>query len=395
LREGETVDARAAMREAIGKLAAKARARAREIDELRSLPPDLYAELKATGVFHALTPRSHGGAELPLSAVHDMIFDASRANGSLGWMVMVGMTQGPGFGLLPRDTALRLLRGGTPPTIRGTIAPKGIAVPADGGFRVTGRWPFASGGPETDLVAGNCLVYRDGKPALNEDGVPDARICILPASQATFIDTWHALGMRGTDSRDVAFEDVFVPTEMTYNIFTTRSHFETPHTYLPVRLAYALAHAAIALGIAQGALDEIAELAPRKRPAIHPGATLAHDPVFRHELGENSLRVAAGRAFLERTTEDCWQAGTERRRLSPREILTARSMSAFVTEQCIEVVNWTFAAAGSESLYDTSPIQRRLRDIQVARQHATVSKHTYQTLGATVLGESVSPMELF
>ena len=147
--------------------------------------------------------------------------------------------------------------------------------------------------------------------------------------------------------------------------------------------------------VARQALDEIAELAPRKRPAIHPGSTLALDPVFRHELGENSLRVEAGRAFLERTTEECWKAGAEQRRLSPREILTARSMSAFVTEQCIEVVDWTFAAAGSESVYDTSSIQRRLRDIHVARQHATVSKHTYQILGAIVLGESVAPMELF
>lgn len=395
VREGDTVDVQAAMREAIVKLAAKVRARAGEIDELRALPPDLYSELKATGVFHALTPRRYGGSELPLSAVHAMIFDASRANGSLGWMVMVGMTQGPGFGLLPLDTASRLLKGGSPPTIRGTIAPKGIAVPVEGGFRVTGRWPFASGGPDTDLVAGNCLVYRDGKPALDDAGVPDARICVLPASQAKFIDTWHVLGMRGTDSRDVAFEDVFVPTEMTYNIFTTKSNFDTPHTYLPVRLAYALAHAAIALGIAQGALDEIVELAPRKRPAVHPGTTLVHDPIFRHELGENSLRVEAGRAFLERTTDECWKAGAERRHMGAREILTARFMSAFVTELCIEVVDWAFGAAGSESVYDTSSIQRRLRDIQVARQHATVSKHTYQILGATVLGESVAPMELF
>jgi alkylation response protein AidB-like acyl-CoA dehydrogenase len=381
--------------DAVERISIKACDRAAEIDDARAFPADLFAELVGSGAFRALLPREHGGLDMPMSLMNEMTTIAARANGSMGWMMLVGAPQGLGLGLLPELKGREMLARNPLPMIRGAIAPKGRAEPVDGGYRVSGRWPFASGGPATDFVGGNCLVYRDGEPHIGANGVLEARICIIPADRAKYLDTWHVLGMRGTDSCDVVFEDVFVPEEMSYNIFTTKSFLGNTAARLPFRVLLSFGHAALALGIAQGALDDITALAVGKRPSMQPGATLGEDAVFRHSLGEQMLRLEAGQAFLDKVTADIWGTSERREELSPRQILVARTMSMFITRECVNVVDWAYTIAGSHSVYDSSSLQRRLRDIHVATQHAAVHTNAYRVLAAAALGDDIPPMELF
>lgn len=385
----------AAAVEALGMVAAKAAARAVEIDAAGAYPADLFDELVASGAFRALLPREHGGLDMPMALINEMTRIAARANGSTGWMMLVGAPQGLGLGLLPEAVGRELLARTPLPFIRGAVAPKGKAVPVEGGYRVSGRWPFASGGPVSDYVGGNCLVYRDGHPHIDADGIPEARICLLPASEAEFLDTWHVLGMRGTDSCDVQFEDVFVPEEMSYNIFTTKNFLDNTAARLPFRVLLSYGHAAIAIGIAEGAIDDISALATAKRPSMNPGATLGEDPVFRHQLGENLLRLGACRAFLDRITDESWAVSEGGGRLSNALILTTRTMSSFVTGECVKIVDWAYTVAGSHSVYDSSSLQRRLRDLHVATQHAAVHTIAYRVLAAERLGEAIPAIEFF
>jgi alkylation response protein AidB-like acyl-CoA dehydrogenase len=278
---------------------------------------------------------------------------------------------------------------------RGTIAPKGVAVPSEGGYVVSGQWPFASGGPNPDLVVAHCVVMENGAPRFGSGGVPETVLVLLRAAEVEFLDTWHVLGLRATDSRDFAVQEVFVPKQLTTNLFTATNCLEMPAGRLPLRVALAMGHAAVAIGIAEGALEDIADLARTKRAAMNPAAVLAEDPVFRHTLGEQSLRCLAARAMLEACTERAWQAALSGRTLTTREILEGKTMAGYITAECTKVVDFAYTQAGSASVYDGSSLQRRLRDIHTATQHVAATSEGYRTLGAALVGADLSPMELF
>jgi alkylation response protein AidB-like acyl-CoA dehydrogenase len=381
--------------EGLKKVESDAARRADEIDELRSIPPDLFDDLVATGFFQSLFPKAYGGYELSLSQVNEMLIGGARANPSLGWVMMIGGHGGPLLGMLPMESVTKLLDGRPAPRLRGAVAPKGVAVPVEGGYVVSGQWPFASGGPAPDLVLANCLVIEGGAPRFNPAGVPETVVVFVPASDVEFLDTWQVLGLRGTDSCDFAMKEVFVPEDMTANIFTSTNCFDTAPLRLPIRVYLATGHASFAIGVAEGALEEIAELAKTKHAAMNPSMRLADDPVFRHIIGENSLRLASVRALLDRTTETAWEAGVSGRKLSPAETLVGRTMAGYITAECVKIVDAAYTLAGSVSLYDASSLQRRLRDIHVATQHVAATGEGYRTVGALLVGDEMTPMDLF
>lgn len=368
--------------------------RAAEIDDKRSIPEDLYDELEETRVFDALTPKELGGLGLSMRQVAEIIVEGARANGSLGWLLMIGSAQGIGFGKFNEDSVRHLLKEFPRLRSRGVFAPKGVAVPKDDGYVISGQWPFASGGPNPHFMSGNCMVHRDGKPSMLPEG-PEMIMALMPADQLEPIDTWYTLGMRGTDSRDYAARDVFVPQEMTLDIYTAKSFYDTPAARLPTRVALAAPHAAVAVGIAQGALDDITGLAKTKRAAMNPSALLADDAVFRHTLGEQTLRLTSARSMLYHLTEQLESWAAEGQPLSPTDTLIGRSMAAYVTHECVKVVDAAYTFGGSEPVYEGSSLQRRLRDIHVATQHIAASPEAYRVLAAAVLGEELSPRELF
>ncbi|MZG15878.1 hypothetical protein GTY44_20710 [Streptomyces sp. SID5914] len=379
----------------VRRVAGKAAERAVEIDKLRSFPADLYDELEGTGVFESLTPQAFGGLELPLATVNEAIIEGARGNGSLGWLLMIGTAQPTSFGQCPEPTVIKLFKERPHVRMRSAVAPKGIAVPVEGGYRVTGQWPFTSGGPDPDFVGGNCLVMEDGEPRLGPSGLPDMMVAIMPASDVKPLDTWHVLGMRGTDSRDHAAEDVFVPEEMTVNAWTAKSVFDTPVAFVPLRVSIGTGHAAVALGIARGALDDITELSKTKRPSLNPMAVLSEDPCFLQTLGEHTLRFTAAKALLDQMTADAWQCAVARDELSTPQTYIGRTMAAYITAECVKIVDWAYTAAGGSAVYEGSSLQRRLRDIHTATQHVMVSTDGYRTLGKVLTGQQLSPMEQF
>jgi alkylation response protein AidB-like acyl-CoA dehydrogenase len=385
----------AAILDGVRKVADQAAARAAEIDAARRFPQDLYDQIVATGIFYATAERDYGGVDMPLDLINEAILISSRANGSMGWLMMVGVNHGAGIGAFPKPLADELHASMPRARRRGLIAPKGIAIPTEGGFMISGQWPFASGGPDTQIISANCIVLRDGKPSFSAEGVPEAIMAILPADKAELLDNWQVLGMRGTDSCDVVIRDAFVPAERTINVFTATSFFEGPIARIPLRVALSMGHTSVAVGIAQGALDDIVALAETKRAGMNPTQRLFDQPLFRHFLGEHTLRLAAMRAMLDDMTAKAWAAGVESRKMTPVEILAGRTTAAFVTAECVKIVDWAYTAGGSTSVYDTSSLQRRFRDIHVATQHASCHLDGYATLAAARLGEPVSRMELF
>jgi alkylation response protein AidB-like acyl-CoA dehydrogenase len=172
-------------------------------------------------------------------------------------------------GMYPQETVAALFHDRPEARIRGAIAPKGVAVPVKGGYVISGQWPFASGGPAPDFVSANCLVVDGDSPRIGTLGIPDTVMALMPATDVEFLDTWPVVGLRGTDSCDFAAREVFVPEEPTVSVLGARNCYDTPAARLPIRVVLASGHASVAVGIAQGALDDVA--LPRARD-IAPSA---------------------------------------------------------------------------------------------------------------------------
>jgi alkylation response protein AidB-like acyl-CoA dehydrogenase len=381
--------------EGVRKVAAKAAKRTTEIDEARAFPKDLFDEAEATGAFRIMTPVEYGGLGMGLREATEAVFEGARGNGSLGWLMMVGTSQSIGNGLFAPETVKMLTEDYPDVRIRGVIAPRGVAVPVEGGWRISGRWPFASGGPDPHFVAGNCMIMEDGKPLLDDHGHPQMVLAMIHADQGKFIDTWHVLGMRGTDSCDIEIDDVFVPHAMGYNVLEMSCVYDIPAAVLPLRVTLSFPHCAVALGIAQGAVDDMVELGQTKRASMNPSQLMGEDTVFRHEFGQQVLRLEAARAMLFSWVDRIWEAGEQRRELTPREVLTARLMSNHITNECTAIVDWAYTRAGSTPVYNGSSLQTRFRDIHVATQHASCHTDAYRNLGAAMLGVELTPQELF
>jgi alkylation response protein AidB-like acyl-CoA dehydrogenase len=143
------------------------------------------------------------------------------------------------------------------------------------------------------------------------------------------------------------------------------------------------------MGIASGALEDLRVLAKTKRPAFNPGMRLAEDPVFQFRLGQLDIRLAAVRALAEKDVGAIWDAAVAGEPATDLSAVRQRATVARAHTECVEIVNEAFGLAGSNAMYNTSTLQRRLRDVRTAAQHAAASAEIYTIVGALLVGEDV------
>jgi indole-3-acetate monooxygenase len=193
-------------------------ARAGEIERKRHIPSDLVDTLKSIGVFRLCTPYSHGGLELDVPAVLEVITDLARIDGSVGWSAMIASGAALFASRLPRETYDRIYAAGSDVAIAGSAQPAGKAEAVPGGWRVSGRWPFASGCKHADWMVGFCVTTENGSPAAGTDGTPQVRGVILPAKYWQIEDTWHVAGLEGTGSHHIALKDALVSSDHFFDV---------------------------------------------------------------------------------------------------------------------------------------------------------------------------------
>ena len=366
----------------VRRLAPAIRARSEEIEAARCLPADLFEDLRAAGLFRMLTPRSHGGDEVGLLASLEVLEALAIADGATGWTTMIGAESPQLLSLLPRQTYDALYAAGPDVTVGGSFAPVGQAHAVEGGYRVSGRWPFASGCQRWDWLFGNCVVLDGGEPRQGADG-PAARAMLLRCDQVEIEDTWRVLGLRGTGSHHFSVADAFVPEERTFDIFFGRPCVAGVARYPIVDFSFHIT--SVVLGIAQAALDEVvAAAATRQRTSMR--APLARTPLVQHRLGHAETSLRAARAFLRAEAR-----GVVRHPEQAFLPLLARvyANDAWVAQLCASVVDTCFSTHGASGIYDTSSLQRRLRDIHTIRQHTALNDNSITRAGAALLGQPI------
>jgi alkylation response protein AidB-like acyl-CoA dehydrogenase len=363
------------------------RQRAAEIEAARRMPLDLVKQLRSLGVFRMLVPRSHGGLEIDFPSSVDVLAMLAAADGACGWTVMIGCETPQLFSLLPRESFDRIYAEGPDTICAGAFAPQGKAVVEAGGYRASGRWAFASGCQHADWIFGQCVVLEGGAPVAGPTpGAPKLRCLVLPSSAWQVLDTWYTAGMRGTGSNDIAIDGVHVPEEWTFDLWFGQPCLAGPHCAAPL-LQFSMHIGAVALGIAEGALGDLVALAGTRKVRLYAKAELADQPLFQYRLGHAELDARAARALLTSCAQDFWaqaQAGA----IDPAMFTRVLSTTAWVTETATQVVDACYRAGGGSALYETSPLQRRLRDIHTVTQHASVQENVFANVGAALLGKA-------
>lgn len=363
--------------------------RSAEIEAARRIPPDLLQELIAVGCFRMLVPKTHGGDEIDLLSSIEILETLAAADGATGWAVMIGCETPQLLALLPRHTFDTLYAKGPDVIIGGGFAPQGEARVVDGGYRVTGRWGFASGCQHCSWLLGNCMVTENGQPRLGPEGMPELRGMIFPAKEVQILDTWKVAGMRGTGSHDITVSDVFVPADRTLDIFFGQSSVPGPLFRFPL-LEFSLHIAAVAIGVAQGALDDLVKFVETKKQRLYARTPLAETPLVQYRLGHAETTLRATRAFLRAEAGRVWQFAVTGEEVDTGALTTRiLATDSWVAQTCAAIVDTCYTVGGGPSVYDTSPLQRRLRDIHTLTQHASLSESALTKNGAALVGQEV------
>jgi alkylation response protein AidB-like acyl-CoA dehydrogenase len=374
-----TIDPRQTMRD----LTEVLREGAADVDERRAIPPAVSQVLKDAGVFGLLAPQSIGGAEIDPVTFFDVVEQASYADGSVGWIVMIGGCYAAFGGMLPPEAA-REIYGDPQKVTAGAFRPNGVAVEVEGGYRLTGRWPQGSGACHADWFLGGAMVMRDGEPVIGPTGMPTMRELWFPAEDVEIIDTWTTTGLRGTASHDYAVEDIFVPAERSCWFMEPPTEPGPLFQMAPIAM-FSTFISAVPLGIARHALDEFVALSQSKVPVLSQDV-LADKPVANTKVGRARAIIESGRAFVRGRLAEEWGAVSNGRRptMSDRGALWLASTHAGQT--ALEAIELLYGAAGADAVYATSALDRCLRDARTAVQHICTQEVNYEVAGRLTSG---------
>ena len=380
----------------IRRLAPRITARAAEIEAERRTPTDIVDSLRSIGIFRMFVPRSRGGPELDLPLGLDIVRSLARIDGSVGWNTMIGSVSGLVLPLMPPATYDRIYRSGPNVICAGAIQPSGTAEPVEGGWRVTGRWAFASGCQHADWILGICIVTKDGKPLpgpAGEGGPPLMRGVLLPARDWEIEDSWYAEGLKGTGSHHIRLKDKIVAADNLFD-FPGGESCEPGPLYQSLLHFLPLLHGAFSTGMAEGALAELIALANTGRQQSKAVTPMRESEIFQYELGRIAADVRAARAFHESQAASHWrqaQAGTLR---DDEARLAEGSQSAiWLATTSAHAIDASFTLGGGSTVYDSSPLQRRLRDMHAATQHAVAHQRHYAAVGKQLLANVAGPTE--
>ena len=347
--------------------------RADRTEELRQLAPETVRDLHEAGLFRLLQPASLGGGELDFGALVEIEAILARGCASTAWNLTNLASHHWMLAMFPEEAQDRIWNEDPDALIASSfVFPAGKARPAPGGYRLSGRWAFSSG---VDPSAWNMLagVVEGG------DGPGDHRVFLLHRSQYEIIDTWHAAGLKGTGSNDVACTDVFVPEELTVSASDLKGG-PTPGSSrhpgalykLPVFGLFPLILSGVALGIAE-AVEAGYVGSIRERASKYSGARLAALQSTQIRIGNVGTRINVARTTM---LGICAEAMEDARRGNLPDLRTKmryRRDTAFATRLCVEAVDMIADGTGAQALYLANPLQRQFRDIHAVAAHIAFS----------------------
>jgi 3-hydroxy-9,10-secoandrosta-1,3,5(10)-triene-9,17-dione monooxygenase len=352
------------------------RGRAQKCEDARVLLPENEKLLHDTGLFRFHQPRRFGGMELPFIAVVDIVAELARGCPSTAWNVGNLGCHHWILAYYEPETQHEVWDENADALIASSIAlAAGRGRKVDGGFVVSGRWPFSSGVDNSQWNMLAVTVYEDDGKAASATPI-DWRLCLVPKSDYEIIDTWYAMGMVGTGSKDIEVKEVFVPERRALALARCRGGLEHPGAGLnhgplfrvPIVASAGHPLSATALGAAEGAFESVKE-SFTKRVGTYTGAKVA-------DFQAVQIKIAEARVLIDSATHLMRQSGlgfqeyAEKNRVPDIDTkLRWRAQNAFAVRQARQAVETLWSCYGANAIYTRDPLQRYLRDLQAINQH--------------------------
>ena len=358
--------------------------RAVACDQARHVVPENMREMIEAGMFRIPQPARVGGYELSLRTLGAAVTALSRACPSSGWVLMVMGAHHWCLGLFPEQAQDDVFGGGRDGLVAGTLSWQGNATAVEGGYRVSGRWQFASGVDHAEWVMLGCADPQSHNPRVH---------VVVPVGELKIDDTWHVMGLQGTGSKDVVARDVFVPEYHavdTRHMFGGTSPYSTRHSSTLYRLSaeamLCMSVSTAVLGSAQFALDQFIERT-RERKVVLTGASKAEHIPTQIRLAEAAAEVRAAHLLQQEVYNEFERLMLDEEKFDAKHRAWARWQASYAAELCRRAVTRLFGGSGAHAVYASSALQRAFRNINVGAQHASLDFDTgAEQFGQTLLG---------
>lgn len=364
---------------------------------MRRLPDDTVDALIDAGFFRFTLPRELGGEDADVRTTIEVIEAIAAIDASVAWNVMLGSEiNAMAAGGMPADIAKEVyldnprvvMCGGGGP---GTTPSKAVAQ-KDGSFRVSGQATFISGCHNAEWFFLAAPIFDGDALRTGADGAPVVKLWFINKRQFEILDTWDVAGLRGSGSHDVRVTDAIVDARLAkVDLMITPALYDNPVFRIPVPLRLAYNKAAVAIGVARGAIDTLIEIANKKVPMMAV-APLRERPIAQHRVGEAEAKLRAARAYL---LESMAEVEHELRQGAPAPsgplTQNARLACTYAANASMEVVDVVHNTAGTTAMRMYSPLERKLRDAHGCATHRWVSHALYGDLGRILLGGEPGP----
>ena len=346
-----------------------------ETDEIRELTKPVVAALIGNGFFHMLKPRSVGGMELRPSIFAQVTETIAAADASTGWVVCQSNGCSTSAAYLDPSVAREIFGPANGILAWGPPGPY-EAIPAEGGYRITGTWRFASGSQNATYLGAHVRIKGTG----------ELRSFLFPKSSVKMVDIWHTIGLRGTASNEYVAENLFVPDERALRRDDPKARTVESNLYhFTSGQLYSIGFGGVGLGIGRAVIDEFLKL-PAGKVARGASKPLRENNVVQSQLAQCVARWRSARMMLHAAADAAWDQIVAHGEMTLEQRADIRLASTWAIQSSREVVNTLYHAAGSIVIFEENPFERRLRDIHTVAQQAQGRQLHYETVGQLMLG---------
>ena len=339
--------------------------RAAHTEESRRVPPESVEDLLSLGLYRIGVPKRFSGLDMDYRLILDIAAELGRGCGSTAWCYSLWAAHAWLVGYWPLQAQQEVFGENLDALCSSSLSVgKSTSTPVEGGYRLSGRWEFSSG-------CDSASWFILGIP-----GIGERNWALVPRADCEIVDTWFVSGLRGSGSKDIVVNDVFVPSHRVLDVTTAADgdwngwelHGQTRYRApIPVLLVWDLL--APMLGMARGMIDEFAG---RLAGTSGPGRTADSWPVHLR-LSQASAEVDAAEALMRQDLDEIFRKAEQGHGFSEIERARYTRDKAFITAACVQAVNRLFDLSGAHALFDSVPLQRFHRDVHAASHRDSLS----------------------
>jgi indole-3-acetate monooxygenase len=382
----QSIDAQGLL-ERVRALAPIVRAHSDEAENNRRLSKEVIHALAEAGLFRMFLPRALGGLEVDPVTYCEVAEELARVDTAAGWILQAGNQGAWWTARMPQEGAETVYRENPSALVAAAFHPPQQAVEVEAGYRITGRGPLASNIHDAEWLFLSAIVMDGGQPKMT-NGMPEVRGVTLRASDVQIVDTWHSLGMRGTDSNDVVMDNVFVPAALTFPLVpevAPNPHFLGPLYRFPGIGAASTIAAPVALAIAREAINELRALATKKT-AFGFMKPLRERSAVQIAVARSEALLRSARLLFYDTLGAAWARALAGSRSTLEQNADLLLAGVHAVSTGAKVTDMVHRLAGTTGIYQRNRLERLYRDMSTVRHHGFVSENRLEAVGQVYLG---------